>query len=129
MKRFDQLLKWIALPLLLLIFFSCNKKQDDSPVTEKNFNLSGFNRISAGEKFNLVITKGNEFSIKAKGPLNSVNDITMNVVNNILDIEYNHYENQRPQIDIIITLPLLTALNLSGGSSGTVNGFQNTQNV
>jgi hypothetical protein len=123
-----QFKKWMLAASLAVFLFSCDKR-DDSPVIEKEFAFNGFNRINAGEQFNLTLTKGNSFSIKAKGPSNSVNDIDMTVANNILSIQYDHFENRRPKIDIVITLPLLVQLNLSGAATGSINGFQDVNNV
>jgi Putative auto-transporter adhesin, head GIN domain len=128
-KRFYQLKKWMLLPSLLFFLFSCKKQREESPVMEKEFALSGFNKIYAGERFNLVITKGNDFSIKVKGPANDVNDIDMGVANNILDIQYRHYESNRPKLDMIISLPMLVQLNLSGAANGNVNGFNDVTHV
>jgi hypothetical protein len=128
-SKLNQLKKWMLLPSLLLFLFSCRKDRDHSPVIEKEINLTGFNKIYAGERFNLVVTKGNDFHIKVKGPTNSVNDIDWNVANTILDIQYKHYENNRPKVDVIITLPVLVQVTLSGAGTGTINGFQGVTNV
>lgn len=122
-SKLNQVKKWMLLPSLLLFLFSCSKDSDHSPVIEKNINVTGFTKVYGGERFNIIITKGTSFSVKAKGPTNSVNDIEWTVANNILDIQYKHYESNRPVIDITVTLPILTQLNLSGASSGTINGF------
>ncbi|MDP4262860.1 MAG: head GIN domain-containing protein [Bacteroidota bacterium] len=128
-KRCNQLKKWVFLPSLLFLLFSCNKHPENSPVIEKEFNLAGFNKIYAGERFNLVITKSNDFHIKIKGPAGDVNDITMSVTNNILDIQYTPDEGLRSKVDLVITLPMLVQLNLSGASNATVNGFHNVTHV
>jgi hypothetical protein len=128
-SKLNQLKKWMLLPILLLFLISCRKDRGDSPVIEKEINLNGFNKVYAGERFNLTITKGTSFSVKVKGPANTVNDIDWSVANNILDIKYLHYENNRPPVDISIILPLLTQVTLSGAGTGTVNGFQGVPNV
>jgi Putative auto-transporter adhesin, head GIN domain len=128
-EELNQLKKWILLPFFLLFLFSCNKSPDHSPVIEKEINLSGFTKIYAGERFNLIITKGNSFYIKVKGPADTVNDIDWNVSNNILDIQYTHYVVNRPKADVIINLPALIQVNLAGAATGTINGFQGVNNV
>lgn len=126
MKKVFLLLKaWMLLPTFaLLMVLSCRRERVDSPIIEKVINLNGFNKIYAGERFNLVITKGNDFYIKLKGPANDVHDMELSVANNILDIQYAHYENDRPRVEVIITLPTLISVNLAGAGTGTVNGFQ-----
>jgi hypothetical protein len=131
MKKQSLLLsKWIWIPvLLLLVFTSCRKTGwEDSPDTEKEFNLTGFTRLTAGEKFNLVVNKGT-FSIKARGPVNDVNDIEMKVVNNGLEIRYKKYLSYRPEVDIIITMPDFVSIHLSGAATSSVNDFQDIQHV
>jgi hypothetical protein len=128
-SNLNQLRKWLLLPSLLLFAFCCRKNTDNSPVIEKEINITGFNKVYASERFNVTITRGTAFSVKVKGPSNSVNDIDWSVANNILDIEYNHYQGNRPRVDIAITLPMLVQLNLSGAAAGTVNGFNAVSNV
>jgi hypothetical protein len=124
-NELSKLKKWMFVFFLFFVLFSCEKQREDSPIIEKEINLSGFNRIYAGERFNLIITKGNNFYIKVKGPSNDVNDMEFDVSNGILDIQYSHYENHRPRVDVIITLPMLTTVNLAGAGTGTIDGFQN----
>jgi hypothetical protein len=128
-KEITRLKRWTFLPSLLFVVFSCNKTPDNPLVIEKEINLNGFNKIYAGERFNLIITKGNSFYIKVKGPADTVNDIDWNVANNILDIQYRHYMVNRPKVDVIITVPALIQVNLSGAAAGTVNGFQGVNNI
>ncbi|HET6995556.1 MAG TPA: head GIN domain-containing protein [Chitinophagaceae bacterium] len=128
-SNLNQLRNWVLLPSLLLLTFCCRKNTDNSPVIEKDINITGFNKVYAGERFNVTVTRGTGFSVKAKGPSNSVNDIDWGVANNILDIEYNHYQSNRPRVDITITLPMLVQLNLSGAAAGTINGFNTVPNV
>ena len=128
-SKLNQLKSRVLLPSLLLLLFACNKNPDHSPVIEKEINVNGFNKVYAGERFNVTITKGTSFYVKATGPANSVNDIMWSVANNILDIQYAHHESNRPVIDIVVTLPLFVQLNLSGAATGSVNGFQGASNV
>jgi hypothetical protein len=111
----------LALPVLLL---SCNKDRDHSPTIEKEFTIAGVNKVYAMNGFNVTITKGDEFSFKAKGPATYVNDLDLKMTNGILDIGFNHVWNNRPFIDITITMPLLVQVNLAEAGSGVVNGFE-----
>jgi len=113
----------------LFLLFACNKNPDHSPIIEKEINVNGFYKVYAGERFNVTITKGANYYVKATGPTNSVNDISWSVANNILDIQYAHHENNRPVVDIVITMPSFVQINLSGAATGSVNGFQGTSNV
>lgn len=121
--------KWIWIPVLIFVLASCRKSGwEDSPPAEKEFNLTGFTKIAAGEKFNLIVNKGT-FSIKAGGPTNDVDEIEMKVVNSILEIRYKNYRSYRPEVDITITLPDFVSIHLSGAATGSVNDFQDIQHV
>ena len=122
-------LKSGILSSLLVLLFACNKNPNPSPVIEKEINVNGFSRVYAEERFNITITKGTNFYVKATGPANSISDITWSVANNILDIQYAHHESNRPVVDIVITMPVFVQLNLSGAATATVNGFQGTSHV
>lgn len=129
-KLLLNLKSWILLPAFAtLLVLSCRRDRVDSPIIEEELNLTGFTKIYAGERFNLIIIKGDEFFIKIKGPSNDVHDMEVTVTNNILDIQYAHFENDRPRIDVFITLPTLVSVNLAGAGTGTINGFQDQPNV
>lgn len=122
MKR---LYKWMLAPLCMVLVFSCDKDDwKDSPVIEKEFNITGFSKVNAADIFNIVITKGNNFSIKAKGPSNDVNDIQMSLDNNFLRVKFATRVNGRPRIDIFITMPVLISVTLSGAAEGSATGFE-----
>ena len=117
---------WILFSVVALLFASCNKDNREYPnPVEQTFNLTGFRKINAGESFNVTITQGADFSIKAKGRPADLADLNLSVVpaGNILEIKYNHYEPTRYRVDFTITLPVLSQLNLSGNGKGTINGF------
>jgi hypothetical protein len=128
-KIFEQAKKWVLASSLVLLVFSCNKNPDRSPIVEREITLSNFNKIAAGEKFNVVITRGNAINVKVKGPTDTVNDIEWNVANSILNITFTHYSSSHARVDVYITLPELVQLNLSGAASGTINGFQGVNHV
>jgi len=121
---------WVLLPLLFLTLFSCRKEiWKSSPPIEKEFNLTGFNKISVTDNFTITLTKGAAFSVKAIGPVNDVNDIVFSIANNILDIQYDDYINNRPGVNLVITVPTLVSLNLAGASEAVINGFQDEPHV
>lgn len=111
---------------LALAFASCKKEIKDCPSsTEKTFALSGFTRIAAGETFQVSVRQGTDFSIKAKGCTNDLNDLQLSVdpVSKTLSIAYNGYRGDRYRTDFEITLPVLNNMVLSGAATGSVTGF------
>lgn len=116
--------------LLLVIAFSmiaCEKETRDCPVsTEKIFTQNGFIKVRAGEIFQIKIKRGPSFQIIAKGCANDLEDLVTTLEpGGYLDIHYNRYKNGRYRVDIEITMPSLSQINLAGASNAVVNGFEN----
>ncbi|MEI9912798.1 MAG: DUF2807 domain-containing protein [Bacteroidota bacterium] len=117
--------KWILFTAIVFAVSSCEKEKKECPgATEKNFALTGFTSINAGETFTVTVTKGTDFSIKATGCADDLADLALSVgAGGILDLKYRAYKMNRYRVDFIITLPVLTALHLNGAAKGTINGF------
>lgn len=117
---------WILLPILFLVVLaSCDKETVECPgSTEKTFAHTGFTKIKAGDNLNITINKGEAFSIKASGCVNDLDDLDISPENGgFLNLRYNHYERKRYRVEIVITMPELVDINLSGAAKGVVNGF------
>jgi hypothetical protein len=121
---------WILIFSVTLIFFSCDKEKQECPgATERIFAITGFTRVNTVDAHQVTITRGNEFSIKANGCATDLNDLELTLESNqILNIKYKNFRNDRYRVDFTITMPLLVAVNLSGASKGIISGFggQNT---
>ncbi len=114
-----------------LTIAACNKEKRECPgAIEKSYDLTGFHRISIGDANTVTVTKGTDFSIRAKGCADDLADLDMKVTANAaLEIKFRNQRNNRNRVDFIITMPLLTNLHLSGASKGDVNGFQGQNSV
>ncbi|MEI9809382.1 MAG: head GIN domain-containing protein [Bacteroidota bacterium] len=117
-----QLIVFAAVALALA---SCEKQKRECPgAVEQTFALTGFHRIKAGETFNVTITKGNDFSIKAMGCANDLADLDLSIsAAGLLDLRYKSYKRDRYRVDFIITLPQLSSLDLEGACKATLSGF------
>jgi hypothetical protein len=105
-------------------FSSCKKETKECPsANEKTFDISGFNRIAAGETFVVNVKQGAAFSIIAKGCSNELSDLVLSVQNGTLTIRYNRYKSDRYRVDFDITVPALNSIVLDGSATGTVSGF------
>lgn len=118
-------MKKIILGLVLFTsFVSCEKETKDCPSsTERTFAESGFTKVSAGATFTVSIKQGATYSIQAKGCANDLNDLRIKNQQGQLEIEFNGNRNDRYRVDLEITMPSLTSINLSGAAKGTVTGF------
>lgn len=111
---------------LAVLAFSCSKEKRECPGSiEKEFNQTGFTKVKLGDANTVNITKGDAFSIKAKGCADDLADLDITVEpGNILDIQFTSYKNNRNRVDFTITLPVLNGIILSGASEGKVSGFE-----
>ncbi len=118
--------KWITLSLFAFVLASCHKETKPCPgATDKNFAVANFNKVSAGETFTVTVSRGSNYGVLAQGCADDLADLDVSVDNNhLLNINYSNYRSQRNRVDFTITLPTLTAVQLSGASKGTVNGFK-----
>ena len=107
---------------LLIAGLAC-RREPDNPVT-KNFPLTGFTKITAGDDHEIVITEGNNFAITVKGGATDVSELRMQVVNENLKIDYPTFRNRRKQVHIYITMPSISSFDFGGAAYGTVSGFQ-----
>jgi Protein of unknown function (DUF2807). len=125
-------MKKIFFPLLIaLAAFSCSKEKRECPGSiEKSFDFTDFQRIKLGDANTVKITKGDTYSIKAKGCSNDIADLAIDVEGGqTLNIRFRNHRQNRYRIDFEITMPALLSVNLSGASKGDISGFQGQQTV
>jgi hypothetical protein len=116
--------KLLLVPAVLLVLASCKKDKSEPTVKEKLFDLTGFNQVYTGENVNITIEHGTDFHIKAKGPINNVDKLDLQLYGEVLDISYKDGANAEV-VDITITMPQLQTAILSGDVVAAVRGFQN----
>ncbi|MCG2617371.1 DUF2807 domain-containing protein [Terrimonas sp. NA20] len=119
--------RWIlSAAIVALSLASCDKENRECPgSTEKTFTATAFSKVKAGDGFYVNIVKGNEFSVKAKGCENDLNDINVSVINGgIVEIKYRNQKNDRYRVDFTVTMPMVYSVILDGAAKGTVTGFK-----
>ncbi len=98
----------------------------------KTFNLHGFDRLDLGSAFSIVVTKG-DFSVKASGKKEDIEELEANVSGNKLKIRFKDtkgwWGKNRKRIDIVISMPTLRGLDLSGASTSKISGFENLSDL
>ncbi len=124
------LLSTLATVTLLFCVTFLNANQSE---TTKIFDVTGFDKLSLGSAFNIIVTKGN-FAVKAAGRQEDINDLEAVVAGGKLKIRYKDqkdswWNNKRKRVDITISMPTIKELNFSGASRSKVSGFDNLGNV
>lgn len=117
-------LKKNLLPLMAILLTgpACNRDSDNT--VTKNFSLSGFNKVTACDNYEIIISSGNSYSVSAKGSVDDITALRAEVVNDQLKIDYPKCEKERGLVHIYITMPSISSFDFSGTSYGTVSGFQ-----
>ncbi len=128
-------------PLLLLALLSglqsciyINTRDNDilpRGVATRDLNLTNFDQLAMGSAFSIKVKKGTNFSIKATGELNDLDDLDASVGRTgVLEIKYrNNWRNSRDRMDIDIVMPSLRGVDFSGASVSTVEGFENERTL
>jgi hypothetical protein len=111
----------LAALLISTTFTSC-EKECTSPFT-KQFETQNFTGINAGNEHVLNIVQGSALRIEAKGCIDDVEDLKLEVKNNILHISYNLEKNKRRTVRFDITVPSLTFFDFSGSTQIFMTGF------
>jgi hypothetical protein len=89
--------------------------------------FSGFYAVDAGYGFEVVITRGSNYSVSITTDDNMMQYVDVKVVGQTLTIGLNGIH--RPStLKAEITMPDLTAVSLSGGARAAVSGFNLTHN-
>jgi hypothetical protein len=87
-------------------------------------NVSGFKEIKAGGAINLDISFKPEYSVSVEADDNLLEHITTEVSGDTLVIGMKDHINSKNKINVKITMPELTELDISGASTGDIAGFK-----
>ena len=96
----------------------------------KQFSVPDFQKIDMGGAYAISIRRGDEFKVSADGEESDVEDLTVKVENGTLIVKrksgFNLFENRKwNRIGVVITMPTIEELSLSGANKARVSGFDN----
>ncbi|MFB9295799.1 head GIN domain-containing protein [Persicitalea jodogahamensis] len=137
-KPFSSSVLKIALVLVVVSSLqSCiyiNTRDNDIPprgVATRDLNLNNFDQLAMGSAYSIRVKKGENFSIKATGELNDLDDLDASVSRSgVLEIKYrNTWRKSRDRMDIDIVMPSLRGVDFSGASVSTIEGFENERTL
>ena len=89
--------------------------------------FTGFTGVSISSGFRFTITQSGTYSVNVTTNSNLLNDVQVTQSGNILYVSvtpFNFFGFS--SLQVTITMPDISTLDLSGGSTGTVNGFNST---
>lgn len=116
---------------LLIGLESCvyvNSGNDIPPRGEstRTYDFKNFDELEMSHAFRVKVQAGSAFSVSATGELNDLDDLNIFVQSGKLVARYNNsWKNNRRQMDIDITMPVLESVDFSGAVNASVEGFEN----
>ncbi len=128
-------MKTTLIPLFFLAIVASLSVAFTRPTEEvKTFNVSGFDKVDMGSAFTINVIQGSQFSVKASGRAQDLDDLEANVTGSTLKVRYKNSNrnwswNNRKQVRIDVTMPQLRGMDFSGACTVTVRGFRNQGNV
>jgi hypothetical protein len=93
---------------------------DTGPATTKSFALTGFTDVEAAGPYDVTIRRGDSFSVSAKGPQAELDQLEIEVDGSTLSIGRKRSSwsfRDHDDVDITITMPRLSAVELAGSGS------------
>ncbi|MBA4853692.1 PspC domain-containing protein [Emticicia sp. BO119] len=95
---------------------------------EKKFDVRNFSKIDVGGAFIVTVRQGDSFNVTADSDdQDNIDDLDVDVKGETLEIEYRDkfsFSRRNSRTRIIITMPKLAGLDLSGASTAKVIGFK-----
>jgi len=97
-----------------------SRPADSGPAATKSFALSGFTGVDVAGPYDVTIRRGDSFAISAKGPQAELDQLEVEVDGSTLSIGRKRSSwsfRDHDDVDITITMPRLSAVELAGSGS------------
>lgn len=115
----------ILLGFVVVISFSACKKDRltaNGNIISETRNLGQFTGISSSGATPVEVKYGTEFNVVVKGSSNIVPHYTTRIVNNVLHIGFEGVNVRRDDVEVILTMPTLNRIDLSGSTEVEIEG-------
>ena len=121
--------KIIAFSIVALLMFGLSLTA--SAQETRNFNLSGFDKLSMGSAFRVEVQQGSKFSISASGRPEDIQDLEATIKGDELHLGYkgNNWNKNRKTVNVNITMPALQAVDFSGACKANVGRFTGVKSM
>lgn len=129
MKKVFMVLAVIIIITPVLLLGGC---RPSGPTVTRDYSITDFNRVQVSSAFEIEITQADTYSISVTAPENWFEYIdvekTVQTLEIGMDIKFWGFWNRMTaQPKVIITMPSLEILDMSGATSGLVRGFESAQ--
>ncbi|MFC1908060.1 head GIN domain-containing protein [Chloroflexota bacterium] len=93
------------------------------PPRTQTYSFTDFTRVEVGYAFQVEVTQSDSYSIRITAPENLLSSIDVSKEGETLKIGLTQFISMIGTRKVEITMPDLRAINLSGATKGTINGF------
>jgi hypothetical protein len=99
--------------------------------SNRNFTVTGFNKLSMGSAFKIEVKQGSNFSVATSGREEDLEDLEATVKNGTLHLGYknNGWNKNRKTVNVNITMPALAGVDFSGASKANVASFSGVKSM
>lgn len=127
MKTLKLTLSLVLFAALTATLTSCWDMEDPKPgrEIERDYDITGFDRLDLGDGFNLVVEQGDEYKVHVRGDERNVDDLIIDQDGTELKFQYRFGSRRRHRYTtyITITMPSLKAADLSGAVDARIAAF------
>ncbi len=112
--------------IFLITVFTCIFASANAQTSDLNINLKDFDKLQIGSAFVIDVTKSAQFSIKATGDKENLDELESYVKNGELYIKYkgdSWKRHRKGSVYLYITMPELQGVTFSGATKSTIEGF------
>jgi hypothetical protein len=124
--------KWL-IPMVLVAAIlctgltACSIVVGTGPVTDKTYDLSGFQNIEISSAINYDITRSPNYRVNVSAHENLFQYLDVKTSSNILIVRMKPDSHTNSDIHVTISLPELDSITISGASKGSLSGFESNQ--
>ncbi|SEJ61849.1 phage shock protein C (PspC) family protein [Dyadobacter koreensis] len=99
----------------------------------KQFPVKDFRKIDIGGAYSVIVKQGTEFNVSADGEEKDVDDLKIYEEGGVLKVKrssnFNLFNNDWKRIGIIVTMPTIEGVSLSGANKTRIIGFKGLQKL
>lgn len=124
--KFASVLVMIALSLSISSCDVLQQTVDPRNAVQETFDVKNFDGLEIGNAFDITVTKGSDYKIKASGDSRDIDDLVVKERNGTLEVYYrNNWRLRRYKMNIEIEMPTLKEVDFSGAAEASIKGFNN----
>ncbi len=129
MKKIVTIILAVLILTPVLLMSGC---AEVGPSVTRQYSFTDFTRVQVGSAFQVEITPSNTYSISITAPENWFEHMTVEKASGTLEVGlsfgfWNFWHNIGARPKLVVTMPALEILDMSGATTGTAKGFKSAK--